>query len=350
MINKITDENTEDYKHQLYEIDNELFYISEDNSIYRIDFNKDDEEQDASKNDDLNQDISETEDETELEDNSEKDPKKDGSGEGKLTKSRGKEESEEEDEDLDENKDKKQDSIDVINLDGIDVDDPNLIINIKNAIKNKTKGGCDMDFEMKETSETKPDGSEAMKERRITQCVEETGKSREACTKEVREKMHDKDAEAVNPEDMNEEEDTAEEKEDIIEEKKDTVEVCEKEYDFLKKQSEELKVLKEEKEKAENELESFKADFLKFKKKIDDKEAIEIETKHQEVIKRISYDFDIPEVELKDDSIEELEKLEKRFEMALKRDTKDGDEETFGEEEDFKEVGDRIHKRYFLEV
>ena len=111
---------------------------------------------------------------------------------------------------------------------------------------------------------------------------------------------------------------------------------------------EELKVLKAEKEKAENDLELFKADFLKFKKKIDDKEATEIEDKRQEVIKRISYDFDMPEEELKDDSMEELKKLEKRLEMALKRDTKE--EETFDEEEDFKEIGDRIHKQYFLEV
>ena len=200
-----------------------------------------------------------------------------------------------------------------------------------------------MDFENKETSETKPDGSEAMKERRITQCMEESGKSREACTKEVRKKMHETNAEAVNPEDMKE--DIKEETEEV----KDTIEVCSEEYDFLKRQAEELKVLKAEKEKAENDLELFKADFLKFKKKIDDKEAGDKEVSRQEVIKRISYDFDIPEVELKEDSIEELEKLEKRLEMALKRDTKEA-EEDFGEEEDFKEIGDRIHKQFFLEA
>lgn len=339
-------EETDEEKHKIYEIDDELYYVdNDDGSIYHIDFQKD--EEDASKeNDDLNQDSSEEkdedEDETEPEDNPEKDPKKDGSGKGKRAnqgrsgcketeeKGKGKEESEDE-EDLDENKDEK--------LDLIQVSDPNLITNIKNAIKNNIKGGCDMDFENKETSETKPDGSEAMKERRITQCMEESGKSREACTKEVRKKMHENEAEAVNPEDMNKESEV-----------KDTVEVCTKEYDFLKKESEELKSLKAEKEKADNNLESLKADFLVYKKKVDDKEASEKEVKRGEIVKRISHDFDIPEDKLIEKTIEQLLDHEEILELALKRDTEEAEKETFGEEEDFKEIGDRIHKRYFLEV
>jgi len=330
-------------------------YISDNTgSVYRIDFDENDKiETDIESHEETNdsdQDDSDEEEEDEPEDNPEKKPKKDGSGEGKRVnqgrggceeteeKGRGKEESEEK-EDFDENKDDGR----LSNIDKTDMSadtSPNLIKKLKNAIKNKTKGGCDMDFEMKETSETKPDGSEAMKERRITQCMKESGKSREACTKEVRKKMHENDAEAVNPEDMKEE----------AEEAKDTIEVCSDEYDFLKKQAEELKSLKAEKEKVENELESFKADFLTFKKKIDDKEASEREVNRQKVIKRISHDFDLPEEEMKDDSMEELEKFEKRLEMALKRDTEEDEKETFGTEEDFKEVGDRIHKRYFLEV
>ena len=346
--------NTE--KYQLYTIDDNLYCIdNKTNDIYRIDFdNKEIEKEDTSKeNDDLNQEDSEEkeedEEETEPEDNSEKDPKKDGSGKGKRAnqgrsgcketeeKGKGKEESEEESEkedNLDENKEKEQNES--------DVSDPDLNINLKNAIKNKKKGGCDMDFENKEnheTSEHKPDGSEAAKERLITQCMEKSGKSREACTKEVRKKMHETDAEAVNPEDMKDES-----------EEKETVEVCTKEYDFLKKESEELKALKDEKEKADNNLESLKADFLVYKKKVDDKEASEKEVERQEVIKRISYDFDIPEEKLKDKTIEQLLDNEEILELGLKRDTKETEKETFGEEEDFKEIGDRIHKRYFLEV
>lgn len=208
-----------------------------------------------------------------------------------------------------------------------------------------------MDFEMKETSETKPDGAMSMMERRITQCMEESGKSRKECTLEVRNKMHEKDEEAPNPEDMEvETEIETKDEEDMKTEEKNTVEVCKDEYDFLKKQSEELKMLKTEKEKVENDFESFKADFTKFKQKIDEKEANEKEVNRQEVIKRISYDFDIPEDELKEDSIEELNKLEKRLELALRRDNEDAEEDTFGTEEDFKTMGDKIHNRYFLEV
>ena len=76
-------------------------------------------------------------------------------------------------------------------------------------------------------------------------------------------------------------------------------------------------------EKVESELSSFKADFLAFKKKIDEQEAVEKESKRQEVIKRIAHDFDIPEEEMENDSIEELEKLERRFEMALRRDAEE---------------------------
>ncbi len=102
--------------------------------------------------------------------------------------------------------------------------------------------------------------------------------------------------------------------------------------------------------KVDNDFEWLKADFLVYKKKIDDKETTEKEVSRQKVIKRISHDFDNPEEEMKDDTIDEIEKLEKRLEMALKSDTEDEEIETFGDEEDFKEIGDKIHNRYFLEV
>lgn len=314
--------NEEDFdKHELYSIDKELFYLdNKTGDIFRIDFP---EQEELHDNKDEEQDSVDCKEEDSDDDESEEDEE---------------EESEEE-----------ESKEDVIDLD--------LIKNETNAIKNKTieKGGCDMDFEMKETFETKPDGAESMKERRITQCMEETGKSRKACTDEVRKKMHKKDAEAVNPEDMKEgEHEEVETKKEVIEEveaeKKDTVEICPKELDMLKKDSEELKTLKDENEKTESVLESLKADFLVYKKKIDDKEEAEKEFKRQEAIKRISYDFDLPEEDMKEDTIEELEKLESRLEKILKRDTKEEEEETFGKEEDFKDIGDRIHKRYFLEV
>jgi len=305
-------------EHEIYSIDNELFYLdNKDGSIYRIDFPE--KEEQLHDNKDEEQDSIDCDEKYSEEDDSD-----------------------------DEDDDEEESKEDVIDLD--------LTKNKNNAIKNKTieKGGCDMDFEMKETSETKPDGAESMKERRITQCMEDTGKSRKACTEEVRNAMHKTGAEAVNPEDMKEDiKEVVEEKEtekEEVEVKKDTVEICPKVLDMLRKESEELKTLKDEKKKTEDTLESLKADFLVYKKKIDDKEAGEKETKRQDMIKRISYDFDLPEEDMKEDTIEELEKLESRLEKILKRDTKEEEEETFGTEEDFKTVGDRIHKRYFLEV
>ena len=63
-----------------------------------------------------------------------------------------------------------------------------------------------------------------------------------------------------------------------------------------------------------------------------------------------SHDFDIPEEEMEEDTIGELEKFEKRLVMALKRNNEEEEKETFGATEDYKEIGDRIHKKYFLEV
>jgi len=338
-INEIDEVLTEN-KHQIYEIDQELYYIDKDSgSIFHIDFEKIDETTGKTSDDDTNQDELDTQD--------------------THSKEEGTEEGESESEEEEDDKENPEEYLDKKKSDMIDSDP--ILTKIKNAIKNKKleKGGCDMDFEMKETSETKPDGAESMKERRITQCMEESGQSRKICTEKVRKEMHKTGAEAVNPEDMEKpaeeptkEEPIEKETEDTedVKDTKDTVEICQKELDFLKEQAEELKTLKTEKEKTENDFKSLKADFLVYKKKIDDKEATEKEVNRQKVIKRISHDFDIPEEEMKDDTIEEIEKLEKRLEMALKRDTEDEEIETFGDEEDFKEIGDKIHNRYFLEV
>lgn len=297
--------------------------------------NKDTQDVFELKNEDVN---NETSDNDDISQDSSEDYSK------KLKKDEDEEE-EEEEEDLDEEEDEEQDS-EAID----DVTNPNLITNNKNAIKNKikeNKGGCDMDFENHETPEHKPDGAESQKERRITKCMEETGKSREVCTQEVRKKMHKEGAEVVNPEDMDEKK-TKKSKEE--EEKEDTVEVCSKEYDFLKEQAEELKALKAEKEKVDNTLESFKKDFLAFKEKVDKKEAKEKEVKRQDAIKRISHDFDVPEDKLSEKTMEQLLEHEEILELALKRDTENEEEETFGTEEDFKEIGDKIYNRYNLEV
>ena len=295
-------------QHQVFEIDNQLYVIdNNDGSIYAIDFDKDKDSEIPNKDNIIQED-------------------------------------------------KEQDTQDpvikVTESERVDVSDPNFEKIMNHAIKNIKKGENDMDFDKEnhETSEHKPDGSETAKEKRITDCVEKTGKDRKTCTEEVIKKMHKEGAEVTNPEDMKEELEV--EKEDIKEEviEKDTIEVCQKEYDFLKKQAEELKQMKADKEKVESTLESFKADFLKFKGKIDAKDEAEKEVKRQEVIKRISHDFDIPEEELKEDSKEELEKLESRLELALRRDTEEEEEDTFGTEEDFKKIGDNIQNRYFLPV
>jgi len=354
-----------DYK--IVEIDSELYYINnEDGSIYHIDFNESKEETSEEDNIDTEELPSETVKhpgsfkkwcggevtdaciEKGLQSNDKSIQAKAKLAKAFKTMRKQKKEKHESDSVLDFTFDMFIDYVDEQEDDVLNQDFEKIM---EHAIKNKKieKGEYDMDFEMKETSEIKPDGAMSMMERRITQCMEESGKSREDCTQEVRKKMHEKDEEAPNPEDMKEEVESKDE-EDMETEEKDTVEVCSKEYDFLKKQSEELKLMKAEKEKVENEFESFKADFLKFKQRIDEKEANEKEISRQEVIKRISYDFDIPEDELKEDSIEELTKLEKRLELALRRDTDETEDETFGTEEDFQQMGDNIHKRYFLEV
>jgi len=395
-----------DSEHRFYQVENDLYYVDKDDEIYKLDLKKEDTTEDCNCQSD---DVIETKDLSNIINENEQDNSEDSESEtlpsetvkepgsfrvwckskglmgkdgkvgdkcieaglnsdsksiqakAKLAKAfktmRG-----------------KKDFTDDMLLDEIDgiVDDSNLSKNETNAIKNETKGESKTDFEMTQTSETKPDGSTAMMERRISQCMEQTKKSREQCAKEVKSKMKKQGSENTNTSDIKEEKEpekkdmTKEEKEPEKEEeeeeeepetekpgekkeKGDTVEVCAKEYDFLKSKYEELKTLKADKEKADKELDSFKKDFLAFKAKVDEKETKEKEAKRQEIVKRISNDFQIPVEELKNDSIQELEKLEKRFEMAIKRDTEDLIEPEL-KEEDFKSMADDMKKRYFLEA
>jgi len=227
------------------------------------------------------------------------------------------------------------------------------------AIKNEIEGESDMDFEMRETSETKPDGSTAMYERRVSQCMEESGKSREECLKEVKKKMKEKGSEnAISGADLKEKEEKPEDKEEKEEKKpdeeeekeKDTIEVCKEEYDFLKEQSEKMKALESEKTEVEKKLDAFKEDFLKVKKKIEDKEALEKETHRQEKIESISVDFNIsfPKDEFKDDSIEELEKFYGRLDMILNREQRIEEEAEITEEDNIETMTEKMKKRYFV--
>jgi len=228
------------------------------------------------------------------------------------------------------------------------------------AIKNKTEGECDMDFEMKETSETKPDGSTAMFIRRVSQCREETGKSEEECAKEVKKKMKSKgsenaitgaDSEKIKKNTEEKPKTEEEEKEDKDkEEETDTIEVCKKEYDFLKRKIEELESVKKEKETTEKVLESFKRDFEEFKDRIMAKEARKREEKRQEKIEELSQDFNIPREKIENKSIEDLIDLEDILDTILRRDEEAQEEETFGEEEDFETMAERMKKKYFLDV
>ena len=250
----------------------------------------------------------------------------------------------------------------------------------KNAIKNKKKGECDLvekftetDLEpYQETKETKPDGAFSMMERNISECMRKSGnkRSREECAKEVKKIMAKKEMPIIETEDTedkdkeeeyeNEDEDKdkdkkeSKDKKEDKKDKKDTVEICPKELDMLKEKAKKLdklekdfEDLEKDAESNEKELTEFKADFLKFKGKIEAEEAKKKEIERQIIIKKLSNDFELPEEELKDDTIEELIKLDKRFGMALKQDSENIDED-IDEDEDM--TADAIHDKYFIKV
>jgi hypothetical protein len=171
-----------------------------------------------------------------------------------------------------------------------------------------------------ETSQTKLDGSTMMMETRISKCVE-AGGTLEECSKKVKSEMKNKGSENTNTEDIEDIKEEEEEEEEEEETKKE--DICPKKLDMLKEKAAKYDALQAENESLKGDMKSFQEDFLVLKKEHEDimkERNEEIEFKRQEKIKQISTDFDIPIEEIQDDTIEELEKFEKRIDMALKRD------------------------------
>lgn len=216
-----------------------------------------------------------------------------------------------------------------------DVDKLNLKKNEESTIKNNIENESDMDLEKAsqtdmtkeqleenywvETSKTKIDGSTAMMEKRISGCMEVTGKSREECSREVKARMKKKGSDNINTTDTSdvkdEENEEDEEDEDEEEDKKDTIEICSKEFDMLKAKAERLDTLEAEKEELQ-----YKLDTIESKvNTIFEERAKEVENRRLETIKKFSTDFDVPEEKLKDKSIERLEEDMDLINMIVKK-------------------------------
>jgi len=209
----------------------------------------------------------------------------------------------------------------------------------KHAIKNKNKNTSDMDKETPlemdltskqveenywvETSQTKLDGSTAMMETRRSKCVEATGKSMEECSKEVKTRMKKAGSDNTNTTDFDDKEkdDKKEkkeekgEKEEEEEDKKDFIEICPKELDMLRKKATQLDELKKENEAMKTDFQ----DIVGFYNNLKKERADELEVKRQGKIKQLTKDFNIPETEFENDTMEEIEKSERRLNMGLKK-------------------------------
>ena len=228
------------------------------------------------------------------------------------------------------------------------------IIESDGKLKEETKQDMSMqqyeEHYWPETKLSKSDGSYNMMEARTRALMEASGKSRAVASQEVKARMKKQGSENTNTDiaDKVDEEEDEEEEEEV---KKDTVEVCSKELDMLREKAKQLDILTEEKEKLEVDLETFKKDFVELKKDYDDKKAADIESKRQDIIERISKDFVVAKEEFESDSLEELQKQEKRYDMIVKRATGETEEpeptEDFQERLDFiQSKSDELDKRY----
>lgn len=239
----------------------------------------------------------------------------------------------------------------------LDFDISEQIKRKENAIKNNIEKGSNMDNpkdlspkaddmtseQLEEnywvdTSKTRIDGSIAMMEKRISGCMETTGKSREECTKEVKTRMSKEGAD-VKTDTIKNDANFYEEnkKEDEEDEEEDFVKICPKKLDMLEKKAKEYDNLIKERE-------SEKAEFKKvmdFVDKLKEERSKELEDKRTNMIKALVNDFQLPEEEIAKDSIEELEKTRRRFDMALKANESPEEEIT----EDFQQVQDDFNKK-----
>jgi len=173
-----------------------------------------------------------------------------------------------------------------------------------------------------ETEATKLDGSTMMMEKRISGCMEATGKSREECSKEVKARMKKEGSDNTNTTDTSDVKDEEEEVEDEDEEKKkedtkDTVEICAKEFDMLKEKAERLDTIEAELEAEKTSTEDIKKEFKKMQivfDTIQSERKAELEEKRLEKQQKLVTDFDVPEEYLKEKK-KSLKRLEEDMEL-----------------------------------
>lgn len=202
-------------------------------------------------------------------------------------------------------------------------------LTIKNNIEGDNMKDKDkIDDQAKDTKDTKDtedyenDNSIASKEKMISDC-EKRGKSHEECVESVGKK--------TKPIDKGD--------------KSDLVEITSKELDMLNEKAKKFDEIEAENSSLKGDLQ----DLGERVKKIEAKEKAQKEELRQEKAKQISKDFDIPEDELKDDSMEELEKFEKRLDMAIKRNVENElplDEEI----EETIDMAEELYERYRVKL
>jgi len=238
----------------------------------------------------------------------------------------------------------------------------------KTAIKNKIEKGSEMEHNTTtdlqtditsnqveenywvETSKTKIDSSTAMMETRISKCMELTGKSREACSKEVKTRMKKEGSENTNTTDIKDEDKDKDKEEDVISEEEeedtvgDTVDICPKELDMLKKKAIEYDSLIEKREGEKDEIAKLKTDFkdaMSYVDKLKEQHSKDQEVKRQEKISKLINDFQIPKGEIENDSIEEIEKSRRILDFALNGKVDEDEEIT----EDFEALQSDFNKK-----
>jgi len=232
-----------------------------------------------------------------------------------------------------------------------DVDKLNLQKNEESTIKNNIENESDMNLEKPsesedltpkqleenywlETEATKLDGSTAMMEKRISGCMEATGKTREECSKEVKARMKKAGSDNTNTTDTSnvKDEENVEEEDEEEDKKEDTIEICAKEFDMLKEKAERLDTIEAELEVEKNSTLDMKEKFKEMKivcDTIQSERKAELEIKRQEKIKQLTTDYDLSEESFQDRDIKRLEEDMALLKGAVKINAEEDNEEVF---------------------
>lgn len=210
-----------------------------------------------------------------------------------------------------------------------------------------------------ETPETEIDGSFAMFETRVAKEMEARGIPREQARKEVKRKLAQKGVSVINTDDMTGDIDKAideveEVKEAEEEEKSEDKEDFKEDMENLKKENEQLKQDLEESKKANESMKSEFKETLDFVDKMKKDYEAKLEKERQDKIKQMVNDFiGVTEDSLKDKTMKELEDTENILTMAIKKDTKDDNDETHdfqGHLDLIEAKGKELQDRYRCEV